>query len=107
MQTEKQYTLDRVVRMVLSASGMIAVLLLVRYLSDVLVPFVVAVVLAYLLNPLVNAFEKKTNHRGLAVGLTLGGLVLVGITLVLVIAPLTIKQAGRFRDSLQKLRDEF
>ncbi|MCH9033741.1 MAG: AI-2E family transporter [Planctomycetes bacterium] len=107
MESEKHYTLDRVVRMVLSAAGIIAVLLLVRYLSDVLVPFVVAVVLAYFLNPLVNAVEKKTNHRGLAVGLTLGGLGLVGIALVLVIAPLTINQAGRFRDSLQKLRDEF
>ncbi len=103
METEKHYTLDRVVRMVLSAAAIIAVLLLVRYL----VPFVVAVVLAYLLNPLVNAFEKKTNHRSLAIALTLGGLGLVGITLVLVIAPLTINQAGRFRDSLQKLRDEF
>ena len=107
MDQEKRYTLDRVVRMVLSAAAIIAVLLLVRFLSDVLVPFVVAVVLAYLLNPLVNAFEKKTNHRGLAVGLTLGGLGLVGITLVVVIAPLTISQAGRFRDSLQDLRDEF
>ena len=43
METEKHYTLDRVVRMVLSAAAIIAVLLLVRHLSDVLAPFVVAV----------------------------------------------------------------
>ena len=103
---EKRYTLDRVVRMVLSAAGIIAVLLLVRFLSDVLVPFVVAVVLAYLLNPLVTAFEKKTNHRGMAVGLTLAGLGLVAIATVVLIVPLTISQAGRFRESLQKLRDD-
>jgi len=62
--------------------------------------------LAYLLNPLVNAFEKKTGHRGAAVGMTLGGLGLLGTVLVIVIVPLTLGQAGRFRDSLQKLRDD-
>lgn len=106
MGDDNRYTLDRIVRLVLSSAGVIALFLLLHYLSDVLVPFVAAVVLAYLLNPLVCAFERKTNHRGVAVGLTLGGLGLVGIVLVVVIVPLTVSQAGRFRDSLQQLRDD-
>ena len=64
---ETRYTFDRVVRMVLSALVLLAVLALLRYLSDVLLPFAAAVVLAYQLNPLVTLFERKTKRRGLAV----------------------------------------
>jgi predicted PurR-regulated permease PerM len=77
-ETPTRYTLDRVVRMVISAGVILAIIALLRYLSDVLIPFVVAVVLAYMLNPLVCVFEQKTKRRGLAVGLTLGGLTILG-----------------------------
>ncbi|MDO8629818.1 MAG: hypothetical protein Q7R41_04935, partial [Phycisphaerales bacterium] len=72
------YTFDRVVRMMLSAAALFAVFLLLRYLSDVLLPFAAAVVLAYLLNPLVTLFEQKTRRRGVAVGVTLFGLAALG-----------------------------
>jgi len=58
---------------------------LLAYLSDVLVPFAVAVLLAYLLNPIVNAFERKTGRRGVAVALTLA----IFSMFVLVAIPLT------------------
>jgi predicted PurR-regulated permease PerM len=58
------YTFDRVFRMVLSAAALIGIFLLLRYLSDVLVPFAIAVVLAYLINPLVNLFQRLTRRRG-------------------------------------------
>ena len=103
---ETRYTFDRVVRMLLSAAGLVVVVLLLRYLSDVLLPFAAAVVLAYLFNPLVTAIEKRTNHRGLAVGMTIGGLGALGLTLAIMIVPLIINQAGRFRDSLERLRDD-
>ena len=103
---ESRYTVDRVVRMVLSAVGIVVVVLLLRYLADVLIPFAAAVILAYLLNPLVTAFEKKTGHRGLAVAMTIGGLGVVALAVAIMVVPLMINQAGRFRDSLEKLRDD-
>jgi len=101
---EKAYTVDRVVRLVITIVTLAAVLLLLRYLSDVLLPFAAAVVLAYLINPLVSAFERKTGRRGLSVGITLAGLGIVGMTLVVLLVPLMAHQVGRFRESLIKLR---
>ncbi len=102
----QRYTFDRVVRMVLTGVVLIAVLALLRYLSDVLLPFAAAVVLAYLLNPVVSAFEQRTNRRGLSVGVTIGGLTIVGLGLVLVLVPLTFSQISRFQTDLGKLRQD-
>ena len=67
----QRYDFDRVFRLLLAVGLLAGVVWLLGYLSDVLVPFALAVLLAYLLNPIVNAFEAKTGRRGLAVGLTL------------------------------------
>ncbi len=68
---QRPYTFDRVVRLTLSVVGAAALFVVLRYLADVLVPFAAAAVLAYLLNPLVNAFESRVRRRWLAVALTL------------------------------------
>lgn len=101
-----QYTLDRVIRMALSAAVLVAVFLLLRLLSDVLLPFAAAVILAYLLNPLVTAMEAKTSRRGVAVAFTMGGLGIAGLVAMLVVAPLMVAQVARFGDNLQKLRSD-
>jgi predicted PurR-regulated permease PerM len=103
---EIRYTFDRVVRMVLGAAGIVIVLGLLRYLSDVLLPFAAAVILAYLLNPLVTVFELKTKHRGLAVAITLGSLGIVGLGVLILLIPLTLSQVDRFQEDLAKLRDD-
>ncbi len=101
-----QYTFDRVVRMVLSTAALVAVFLLLRFLSDVLIPFAAAVVLAYLLNPLVTLFEQKMRRRGLAVGVTLFGLVVLGMALVILVVPLMLGQVDRFRSDVKLLADD-
>lgn len=103
---ETRYTLDRVVRMVLGTAGIVIVLGLLRYLSDVLLPFAAAVILAYLLNPLVTIFERKTKRRGLAVAITLGSFGVVGLGVLILLIPLTLSQVGRFQEDLAKLRDD-
>ncbi len=103
---ERQYTFDRVVRMVLGAVTLIAVLALLRYLSDVLLPFAAALVFAYLLNPLVTFFEQKTKRRRLAVAMTLGGFGIVGVVLVAIVVPLMIGQVREFGDTLEELRGD-
>jgi len=105
-EQKDSYTFDRVVRMVLSAATIVVALLLLRYLSDVLLPFAAAVILAYLLNPLVNYFERKTKRRGLAVAVTIGGLGIVGLALLVLVIPLMFAQVSQFQHALEKLRGD-
>lgn len=100
----KPYTFDRVVRMVLSAIAAVALFSLIRYLSDVLLPFAAAVVLAYFLNPLVNVFEERLKRRWAAVAFTLAMLVIVALAAAVIVTPLAYSQVNRFNASLGQLR---
>ncbi len=99
-------TFDRTARLVFSALVILALLWLLRYLSDVLLPFAAAVVLAYLLNPLVTLFERKTKRRGWAVAITLVGLGIISLAVVAIVLPLMAGQAARFKSDLVKLRND-
>ncbi len=69
----RPYTFDRVVRLVLSALGVIGAIWLIDILSSVLLPFVVAWLIAYLLEPLVQYNRKllRVRRRVLPVMITL------------------------------------
>ena len=69
----RPYTFDRVVRLVLSALGVIGAIWLIDTLSSVLLPFVVAWLIAYLLEPLVQYNRKllRVRRRVLPVMITL------------------------------------
>ncbi len=105
-EEQNRYTFDRVVRIVLTVGALAVVLLLLRYLSDVLIPFAAAVVLAYLLDPLVSVFERATKRRGLAVAITLGGLGIVGLAVVAVVVPLMLGQVRDFQGTIETLRGD-
>ncbi|WP_439184719.1 AI-2E family transporter [Carboxylicivirga taeanensis] len=68
----RPYTFDRVVRMVFSAIIFGALLYVVNLLKNVLGPFIIALFIAYLLDPLVNFVQGKlrVRHRGASVLLT-------------------------------------
>ena len=102
----QRYTFDRVVRLIISLVLLAVVFGLLRLLSAVLIPFVAAIVLAYLLNPLVNAFEAKLKRRGWAVLLTLVTVGTVGLAVVVALIPLTVFQVQRFGADLQQLRED-
>lgn len=75
----RPYTFDRVVRLALGLAVCAGLLLLLAYLSEVLVPFAVAFLLAYLLNPVVSKLQDwGIRSRLAAVLLTL---LLVGCAL--------------------------
>lgn len=73
MLGSQPYTFDRVVRMLLTFITVALIVYLIYILRDVLLPFVVACLLAYILEPLVSANKKamKLKSRGFAVFLTL------------------------------------
>jgi len=89
---KKIYTFDRVVRMLIGLAVLTLVFLLVHRLSNVLLPFLIAWLLAYLLQPVVGFFQYKLRlkSRVLAISCTLllffgalGGLIWYLVPLVI------------------------
>lgn len=62
MTDPKPYTLDRIVRILITAGIIAGMIWLTGYLSDVLIPFAVALLLAYLTNPLIVLVQKKDSQ---------------------------------------------
>ncbi len=68
---DKPFTIDRTIRLLIIGLIGWGVVSLINRLSDVLLPFVIALVLAYLLNPIVSWIQKRVkNNRNVALGLT-------------------------------------
>ncbi len=63
--------MEQKIPLILKIAGAIALILLVYYLRNVLLPFAIAMMLAYLLNPVVNLLCKYLKKRPLAVATTL------------------------------------
>jgi predicted PurR-regulated permease PerM len=99
----KPFTFDRVIRILISAGVLVLVFFLLRYLSDVLLPFAVAVLLAYLINPLVVFLKKKlrTKSRVIPVFLSLFLVVITLTGLGMLIIPLIAREIDHFGQLLQ------
>ncbi len=84
---EKPFTFDRAIRLLISVLAIGASLYFLYILRNVLLPFFIAWLLAYMLNPLVRFYQRKLRlAHSLAVILTLlsvaGALTLLGFILV-------------------------
>lgn len=70
----RQFTFDRVVRIIIGATGIVVAVWLINLLKDVLLPFCVASLIAYMLEPLVGFNQRilrMQKKRGLPVFITL------------------------------------
>ncbi|MEW6264936.1 MAG: AI-2E family transporter [Thermodesulfobacteriota bacterium] len=94
MLDSKPFTLDRVVRLGITAGLLWGLVLLLSYLSDVLIPFAVALLLAYLLNPLVVLVQKKVPNRLAAVIISLILVLIALALLVMIILPMIGREIG-------------
>lgn len=63
----RPFTFDRVVRLTLSALAVLLALWLLYYLRNVLLPFGVAVVIAYMCEPMVQFFRRMMRCKGRAI----------------------------------------
>lgn len=77
MPSESTFTFDRVIRIAIAVAVIWFSISLVAYLSDVLIPFAVALLLAYLINPLTSLLQRKLPFRHRIVS------VLLSLTLIL------------------------
>lgn len=90
----RPYTFDRVVRIIFSICGLLITLFLLDLLSDVLLPFIVACLIAYLLEPTVE-FNKKIlgcKRRFFPVVMTLLEAVFLVGTLCWILVPYLVEE---------------
>ncbi len=89
----KPYTIDRIVRIAITLGIFYAIILLMNYLSSVLIPFVVSLLIAYLLFPMVKFIQDRLVKNRLVatiIGLTL--VTLVSTLLFMVTIPIVVHQ---------------
>ncbi len=96
MDLNRPYTFDRVVRIVLTLLVFTGLILLINRLGSVLVPFIIAVFVAYLLNPLVNFVERRLKTgRGLAVIIVVISFIAAFIALMWWLIPTFLHEMNR------------
>ena len=94
MATRKTITFDQVVRGIVAIVAVVIVILLIDYLRNVLLPFCVACLIAYVLEPVVEFQQKhlKLKKRIFPVLLTLLETVAVLVGLAFLIVPLASRE---------------
>ena len=96
----KEITFDRFIRMMLAAAAVFLVYLLLRKLSNVLIPFLVAWLVAYLLYPIVCFFQYKCHLKNRVLSIIVTLLIIIGIIVgaCFIIIPPVAAEMARLKD---------
>jgi predicted PurR-regulated permease PerM len=96
----KEITFDRFIRMILVAAVLVVAYLLLKKLSSVLIPFLVAWLIAYLLYPIVCFFQYKCHLKNRILSIIVTLLAIIGViagSLHFIIPPVT-SEIARLKD---------
>lgn len=107
MPSSRPYTFDRVVRILASLAILAAAVWLINILKDVLLPFCVACLIAYLMEPLVE-YQRKLMHmkgRFIAIVLTIVEVTCVIGTLCYFFIPSAINEIEQLDSLVKNSRD--
>lgn len=102
----KPFTFDRFVRLLIALALIAGLIWLLGILKNVLLPFCLASLLAYIMEPFVEFNRRifKLKNRGVAVAITLVDVMVIGAALVYFISPLMqseIHELGQMIDRYQ------
>lgn len=102
MPERKPYTFDRVVRLLLGVAAIVGVYYLLDLLKGALLPFLVAWLIAYLLNPLVVRNQKflKVKGRVLPIILSFVEIAIFISLLVILVLPSVVNEIKTMRELL-------
>ena len=100
---EHSFTLDRVVRLALFAGLAWGLVLLLDYLSDVLLPFVTGLVVAYFLDPVTNRVQQLIKPRVLAALFTLVSITLAVFLVVRYMVPMVGNELADMGRTVSKM----
>lgn len=95
------WNIDRIMRLVIGLGITAALVWLIRYLSDVLLPFFVACFIAYLLQPVVGFNRRITRTKGrvLASVMTVVECMAVIVLMIYLFLPSVIKEVDMLGQS--------
>lgn len=99
----KPITFDRIIRIAIALGLIVGLVALLGYLSDVLIPFAIALLLAYLINPMVLVVQKKIPNRVAAVFISLFFILSAMALVALLVIPMIageIRHMGQLLSSL-------
>ncbi len=93
-ETQHFWNIDRIMKLIIGLAIAAVLIWLIRYLSDVLLPFFVACFLAYMLQPLVELNRKFTHEKGRAISsiLTVVEVLAVVVGVIWLFLPNVIKE---------------
>ena len=106
IQNDRSFTFDRVVRMALFAGLAWCLVLLLDYLSDVLLPFITGLVLAYFLDPVTNIVQHVIKSRALAALFTLASIIVAVFLFVRLIAPIVGSELTNMGRTVSKMASD-
>ena len=102
----RPYDLDRVFRLLITAATLVGLFLLVRYLAEVLIPFAVALLIAYLLNPVVAVVQRRIKNRTAAVLMTVFGSGLLAVGLLVLLVPVVVNELRGLKSLTDQLKQQ-
>ncbi len=79
MISTKPFTFDRVIRLIIGLTVLVLLFLLLKRLSNVLLPFIIAWLLAYMLDPIVRFFQYRLRLRNRLISVILTILFAAGV----------------------------
>ena len=100
----KQFTFDRVVRLIIGAIIAMVIIYALRYFKSVLLPFFIAWLLAYLLYPMVTFVRVKLRFKSNALSVVTVLMVIIGaiVSAVWVLVPLLISETLKLKNMIFK-----
>ena len=102
----RPYDLDRVFRLLITVVTLVGLFLLVRYLAEVLIPFAVALLIAYLLNPVVAVVQRRIKNRTVAVLITVFGSGLLAVGLLALLVPVVVTEFRGLKSLTDQLKQQ-
>ena len=102
----RPYDLDRVFRLLITVVTLVGLFLLVRYLAEVLIPFAVALLIAYLLNPVVAVVQRRIKNRTAAVLITVFGSGLLAVGLLALLVPVVVNEFRGLKSLTDQLKQQ-
>ncbi len=106
---DKRITFDSFIRQLTVVVALVAAVLLVRYLSSVLLPFMIAWIIAYMLYPLVKFLQYRCRLRSRVLSIVVALLLVLGVlagVLFLVIPP-TVDELMKISELVQSLATQY
>jgi len=103
MISTKPFTFDRVIRLIIGLTVLVLVFLLLKRLSNVLLPFIIAWLLAYMLDPVVRFFQYKLKLRNRLLSVVLTILLTVGAVtgMAMIIVPIVSYELAKLYEIIR------